>query len=370
MNRFNRAMQGVEGANKRLPKQPQPFFRRCFPLWLDQRGRELIHEVLFREGVEVRFRAMLSVLLLRFITFSFALLFFFVSTSEAQDPSRIDPLKAAMLSALFPGGGHFYLGEKEKGLAYLGSEMSLALGAIFLENELAKKPNDELNPLFLLALKGHELGVYTAYRSARLMTQNRGYETPVDESPLSDFLLAPFRLDHLLHPYVYLGALAGAALTLGEVFLENPKRRYGDIRSVRAAGIRSGREGGLLLYEADLALVSLSAAVGEEGIWRGLLQTEAERSFGSTRGWLFTSFLFGLAHLFNPNVELTSGKTLYQVSVASLGGLYLGWIYQKEHYQLSRSIATHFWFNIFAGTTAFLLDPKENPLGVRVEFRF
>ncbi|MBI4641560.1 MAG: hypothetical protein HY731_12750, partial [Candidatus Tectomicrobia bacterium] len=108
---------------------------------------------------------LLSVRRARVTTLLFAFLLFLFSISEAQElPRQIDPLKVAMLSALFPGGGYFYLGEKEKGLAYLGSEASFALGGAFLEKYLSKKPKDELNPLFLLALKEHEFGVYTAYR--------------------------------------------------------------------------------------------------------------------------------------------------------------------------------------------------------------
>lgn len=68
----------------------------------------------------------------------------------------------------------------------------------------------------------------------------------------------------------------------------------------------------------DLALVSVLAGLGEEFLFRGLLQTAVSQWTGWPMvGLLVASLLFGLAHLVT--------KT-YAV-LATLIGLYLGWVY-------------------------------------------
>jgi membrane protease YdiL (CAAX protease family) len=118
-----------------------------------------------------------------------------------------------------------------------------------------------------------------------------------------------------------------------------------------------------------MALVSLGAGVGEEGFWRGVLQTEYEMSMGRMGGWLVVSTLFGVAHAFNPDVK-SMDEAVYASGIGTVGGLYLGWVFQRSGYMLSKSVAAHFWFNMVTGTMAFLIDPESNPLRVGVSFKF
>ncbi len=285
---------------------------------------------------------------------------------QAAEAARRSPPTAAFLSAIFPGGGHFYLGESRKGLIYLGSELSLAGAGYCLDKSLEKEPREELNLLYILALKEHELGIFTAYRSTRLLSWSQSYKTPYDSSSISKLFLSPFLWNNLSSPEVYGFALSGAALAYGEWLVNKPQKGFSQISDVYVMGSHLGRDSGFFAYEALLFSVSLSAAVGEEAAWRGVVQTEYEEILGRAKGLVAASLMFGLSHLLNPNV--TSGY--WEGGVASVGGIYLGWVYQRNGYCLSRSIAAHFWYNILAGTTAFLLDPGSNPLGIRVEFNF
>ncbi len=285
---------------------------------------------------------------------------------HSAEAGRRDPPTAAFLSAIFPGGGHFYLGESGKGLIYLSSELSLVGAGYCLDESLEKEPREELNFLYILALKEHELGIFTAYRNARLLSGNKKYTIPPDPSPISKLFLSPFLGNNLVSLEVYGFALIGAALAYGQWLANKPQKRFNQISDVYIMGGHLDRGRGFSTYEALLFSISLSAAVGEEAAWRGVVQTEYEESLGRVKGLVAASLMFGLSHLLNPNVA----NRYREGGVATAGGMYLGWLYQRNGYCLSRSIAAHFWYNILAGTTAFLLDPENNPLGIKVEFKF
>ena len=51
-----------------------------------------------------------------------------------------------------------------------------------------------------------------------------------------------------------------------------------------------------------------------------------------------------------------------------MASLVCGWRFQRRDYRLSESVASHFWFDALAGLTVFLADPRNNPLGAKVEF--
>jgi len=64
----------------------------------------------------------------------------------------------------------------------------------------------------------------------------------------------------------------------------------------------------------DLALISLVAGIGEEMLFRGVLQGLGDRWFGVGRGLVIGSVLFGLVHLITPTYAI----------LATLCGVYFG----------------------------------------------
>ncbi len=71
------------------------------------------------------------------------------------------------------------------------------------------------------------------------------------------------------------------------------------------------------LQVADFALIALLAGVGEEGLFRGLLQGGLARVMPPPAALIAAAALFGLLHFITP---------AYAVLAAVLGG-YLGWLY-------------------------------------------
>jgi membrane protease YdiL (CAAX protease family) len=67
---------------------------------------------------------------------------------------------------------------------------------------------------------------------------------------------------------------------------------------------------------AELALVAALAGVGEEALFRGLIQTALLQHLPASGAVLGTAVLFGVAHFLNPTYFL----------LAALVGAYLGWL--------------------------------------------
>jgi len=58
---------------------------------------------------------------------------------------------------------------------------------------------------------------------------------------------------------------------------------------------------------ADLALLSAAAGIGEELLFRGLIQPALGAWLGPASGWVLASVLFGLAHPFSATYILVAG---------------------------------------------------------------
>lgn len=283
---------------------------------------------------------------------------------ETVIPKR-DQLQSALLWGLLPGAGHYYLGEAGTGTAYAATVLPLIGAGIWLDernNELDR--DDEVNTFWLLAIKEWELSLFTTYRSA-LRADNRDLRAMgVDDTSVGELFLSPFRQEQYSSPMVILAGLLGIAVAAYDS--RNSENTLTDISRIGILGVDANREWGSTFYGVDAFGLSLASGVSEESIWRGLIQNEMELTFGRQWGLWSTATLFGAAHLVDLDGELRGER----VVVATLAGLCLGYMYQRNDHRLSKPIAAHFWYNLTAMMTAFALDPENNPLGVQVSFGF
>ena len=271
--------------------------------------------------------------------------------------------KTILWSLFLPGGGHFYLGQPGAGNAYLLTEGLLLIAGRSVEQYLAP---GEWNFFYINTLKVHELNIFTSYRESRILNENAGYTTPIDRTVLHQLILAPFKWKNIKSPYVYGAFLAGIAINAAEGYLNPQRKSFDSVSGINIMNTPFNREGGTALYEGMWLTLSLNAAVCEECAYRGVMQAEFEEMLGKNAGLFVSSGIFGLGHVTN----WASGKSWAYGGIATLSGLYLGWLFQKEGYHLEKPIAAHFWFNVAAGTTLFLMDPQNNPIGIRVNFSF
>ena len=88
---------------------------------------------------------------------------------------------------------------------------------------------------------------------------------------------------------------------------------------------------------AEIGTISLLAGVGEEMLFRGVLQGVISRWLSPGIGLVVASALFGLAHLITPTYALA----------ATLMGVYLGWLWQVSD-NLLTPILTHAVYDFLA----------------------
>jgi hypothetical protein len=168
---------------------------------------------------------------------------------------------------------------------------------------------------------------FGAYRDARAR-DDLSYRTPAPKESLSDLALAPFSLEFLARPTTFIPlALQAWAVS-----------RKGGYAIYRADDVSAGQ------LHAYNVTANEFTAVGEEGFFRGFLNNELSNRWGDGWGLAGSSVLFGIAH----NGQ---GDTANAVQ-ATIAGAYLGWVQQRNGFQIGEGVALHYWINVLAGFAA------------------
>jgi membrane protease YdiL (CAAX protease family) len=174
---------------------------------------------------------------------------------------------------------------------------------------------------------------YSAYRDARLSQYNEGYHTPMPNETLGDLALAPYSWKYLSRPTTYLVLIlplyAALAPPSKDQLVYQPDSSI--TRDEMARGFAVQFEG---------------VAIGEEAFFRGVLNNGLSSGFGDIWGLVGSSAAFGLAHTGAPGQATPL--------LASAFGMYLGWLQQRNEYEIAQGVAIHFWwdFLISLGTLA------------------
>ena len=275
----------------------------------------------------------------------------------AQPP----PSLAALASAIIPGLGQASYGDYEAAAAHFGIFAVSLSAAVYYQH----KPdflNDDarydsagereyinqttLRRDFALRL-ATDTALYSsfgAYRDAR-QRDDRAYRTPAPKESLSELALAPFSWEFLSRPTTFIPlALQAWAVSRGKY----------------AYGIYRGHD----VSTRDLHLYNITAneftAVGEEGFFRGFVNNEFSDRWGDGWGLTGSSLLFGIAHT-------GQGQTADAVE-ASIAGAYLGWMHQRNGFQIGEGVALHYWINVLAGIAAIRNGGSAPLLSLRVPF--
>jgi hypothetical protein len=258
--------------------------------------------------------------------------------------AQTSPTLAGLASAIVPGLGQASNGDYETAAAHFGIFAVSLSTALFYEHKpdflsdgarYDEAGNREfinqttLRSDFALRL-ATDTALYSsfgAYRDAR-QRDERAYRTPAPKETLSDLALAPFSLEFMSRPTTFIPL----ALQAWAVSRKNGYAIYwGQDVSAR-----------------DLHIYNVSAneftAVGEEGFFRGFLNNEFSNRWGDGWGLTWSSLVFGVAHT-------GQGQTANAVQ-ASIAGAYLGWMQQRNGFQIGEGVALHYWINVLAGIAA------------------
>lgn len=285
------------------------------------------------------------------------------------------PGKAAGFGLLCPGCGHLYLGKTAEGAAYLGTTAALLGGGLASlsgkEVSLDGAADSKRVPVgLLLATTGQNLWFYSifdAYRSARVARDDAGYKFKISRETLPELVSAPFRPSILKSPWVWAGVpaalLGGIAISyaIDREELEDRPTIF-DVDRVNVFGHKLRRGRGFAAGAAYFGGLFASVGVGEEALFRGVIQTEMEERFGPTGGLVIASAIFGSIHAFNFLDD--PGTIAVAVPVITVLGSSLGLAYQRNGHRLSHSVAMHFWYDTLLSLTAFAADPEHQPFVV------
>lgn len=270
------------------------------------------------------------------------------------------PTVAALSSALIPGLGQAFQGDYGVAAAHFGV-FAASLGTAyhyqnkpdFIEDDVRYKDPDRetINQTTLrrdfalrLATDTALYSSYGAYRDAR-ERNNAGYRTPAPKESLGDLAVSPFRWEYLSRPTTFIPIGLQALAAFGS------KSGYGIYRAPDVS-------------KRDLQVYNVTAneftGVGEEAFFRGFLNNELSNRWGNGWGLTGSSVLFGLAHT-------GQGDTANALE-AGLAGAYLGWVHQRNGFEVGEGVAIHYWINVIAGIAAIRHGGTAPLVSLRVPF--
>jgi len=297
------------------------------------------------------------------------------AAQEKLWPWRKRPGTAAGLALLCPGCGHFYLRQNGTAVAYIVAQVALFGGAAALLQDQTLDINGNAEsarvPIAIqLAAAGQNLlfyGIFDAYRDARVGRDDLGYKFKISRESLGELASAPFRPSVLKSPWVWAGVPAMLAAGLGVSYLLAPEdftapRSIFDVDKVNVLGKQLDRGTGFAAGFAYFTSLFTTVGVGEEALFRGVIQTEMEERFGTYGGLAIASAIFGSVHVFNFLQDPESAAVA--VPLISILGSTMGLAYIRTNYQLSTSVAMHFWYDTLLSAIAFAADPEHQPFVV------
>ena len=273
--------------------------------------------------------------------------------------AQLSPTLAGLASAIIPGLGQASNGDYGTAAAHFGVFAASLSTAVHYERKPdfltdGERYDDANNREFInqttlredFALRlATDTALYSgfgAYRDAR-ERDARVYRTPAPKESLSDLAVAPFSWEFLSRPttFVPLALQAWAA----------SRSNYGIYRADDVS-------------QRDLHVYNVTAneftAVGEEGFFRGFLNNELSDRWGDGWGLTWSSLLFGIAHT-------GQGQTANAFE-ATLAGAYLGWMQQRNGFQIGEGVALHYWFNVIAGISAIRHGGSAQLVSIRIPF--
>ena len=274
--------------------------------------------------------------------------------------AQTSPSLAGLASAIIPGLGQASNGDYETAAAHFGIFAASLSAGLYYERKPdflsdGARYDDAGNREFInqttlrsdfalrLATDTALYSSFGAYRDARARDERRAYRTPAPKESLSDLAVAPFSLEFLSRPttFIPLALQAWAA----------SRSKYGIYRGEDV----SAQD--LHVYNAT---TNEFTAVGEEGFFRGFLNNEFSDRWGDGWGLTWSSLVFGVAHT-------GQGQTANAVQ-ASIAGAYLGWVQQRNGFQIGEGVALHYWINVIAGISAIRKGGSATLVSLRVPF--
>jgi membrane protease YdiL (CAAX protease family) len=271
---------------------------------------------------------------------------------------------------LLPGVGQLCLGETAEGAALVTTSLAeLSLGISVAAIKDVQHPGAAV-PL----IAATDLLIYSDVDEI-FQEQLARRLTLVPQDSLGDLLAAPFNIEALSAPDVWLGIIGTLAVGLAVSELTD-RSTFRDTQlgaDPNLFGTTMKKAIGYPLAAGIGVAAFTQVAMAEESFFRGFLQSGFARKYGDDWGWFWASLVFGAAHAPNA-LFLESDKRAsyleFAVPTITALGAYLGLSYRWHDYGLAAPVAIHFWYDFLLSAVTFFLHPQNSPISARIALPF
>ncbi|HNZ69409.1 MAG TPA: CPBP family intramembrane metalloprotease [Prolixibacteraceae bacterium] len=271
---------------------------------------------------------------------------------------------------LVPGSSFFYQGKIIQGSIF----STLEIGGVYLGIKYDKTlKNNSSSPYYnyplLIGLQAFQTEKLAGFKNQLEFFKYYRPDFKYDDLSDKDLYLAPFKIRNIITP------ITGGMVLLATAFLGiekyNETNRFRDIDKMYFLNRYIDRNQGLAVFGTTSLAISWSAGVSEEYVFRNWMMPLLDYKYGQKKGLIISSAVFGGMHfsnlLFADKPDYKSA--LIQVGEATIAGYFLGRDVQKRGYDIGPAVAAHMWYDFTLMLGSFLINPKNNFLGVNLKFK-
>jgi membrane protease YdiL (CAAX protease family) len=292
------------------------------------------------------------------------------SFGQSNDSLKQKPQLLPYWTFWVPGASYFYQGKIIQGSIF----STLEIGGIYFGIKYDKNlKNNSSTPYYnyplLIGIQAFQTEKLTMFKNQLEVIKYYRPDFKYDDLSEKDLYLAPFKIKNIITP------ITGGMVLLAAAFLGiekyNETRRFSEIDKMYFLNRYVDRNQGLAVFGTTSLAMSWSAGVGEEYICRNWMMPLLDYKYGQKKGLIISSAIFGGAHFTNllfadkPNYK----SAFIQVGEATILGYFLGRDVQKRGYNIGPAVAAHMWYDFTLMLGSFLINPKNNFLGVNLKFK-
>ena len=300
-----------------------------------------------------------------------SLIFLSITASAQIDSSlKAKPKIYPGWTLYVPGATHFYDNRVIEGLIFSNAEIGgIILGLIYNDKLKSQSSTPYYNFPLLLGMQAYNIDKCDWLRNSLESMKYYRPDFKYDPIKFNDLLKAPFQPKNIFTPITGGFVLVAIAeLILGG---RNANQSFSDIDKMYFVNCYIDRNPAFAIYATTSLAASYGAGIAEEYMFRNAFMPLWDYKYGQRKGLIYSSLFFGSMHFGNllfsnkPDYE----TTLLQVAEASIAGYFLGKDIQKRNYNIGPAVAAHMWYDFTLMLGSFLIDPKNNFLGVSMKFK-
>jgi membrane protease YdiL (CAAX protease family) len=301
--------------------------------------------------------------------FFFLIITSFSVNAQTDSTAREKPEFYPRWTLFVPGATHFHDNRIAEGIIFSGTTVGgITLGIIYDNKLKTNSSTPYYNFPLLLGMQAYNVDKCDWFRNRLEVFKYYRPDFKYDPIKFSDLLKTPYQAKNIFKPIT--GGLI--LFAIAELYLgRGSDQNYKDIDQMYFVDRYMNKNAAMALYGAASLGASYGAGIGEEYMFRNTIMPMWDYKYGQKRGLIYSSLFFGSMHfgnlLFSKNPDYKA--TLLQVGEASILGYILGKDVQNRGYNIGPAVAAHMWYDFTLMLGSFLIDPKNNYLGVNMKFK-